>query len=109
MLFSVLAVIQECSANLCSSQRRGESLQLTASWQIFVAHSFMAMFADLWHDSADEIPCMPKLAVAVLFKDAGVSQSNPDFVTKLVSSLDKKLNPIPKVRCKRGVERSGKS
>lgn len=67
----------------------------------------MAMLTDLC--SADEIPCIPKLAVAVLFKDSGVSQSNPDFVTKLVSSLDKNLNPTPKVRCKRGVERSGKS
>ncbi len=44
----------------------------------------------------DVIPCIPKMAIAVLFKDGGVSATNPAWVEKLAGTLSN-LDDTPKV------------
>jgi hypothetical protein len=46
---------------------------------------------------ADEIPCIPRMAISVLFKDGGVSASNPGFIEKLAGTLSN-LDDQPKVK-----------
>eukprot|EP00960_Hanusia_phi_P045896 757481-Hanusia_phi.AAC.3 len=45
---------------------------------------FMHCLAD---EISDHIPCTPKLAMAILFKDGGDSVVNPDWIVKLLGTL----------------------
>eukprot|EP00282_Hemiselmis_andersenii_P038528 CAMPEP_0169444384 /NCGR_PEP_ID=MMETSP1042-20121227/9869_1 /TAXON_ID=464988 /ORGANISM="Hemiselmis andersenii, Strain CCMP1180" /LENGTH=673 /DNA_ID=CAMNT_0009555693 /DNA_START=12 /DNA_END=2031 /DNA_ORIENTATION=- len=49
-----------------------------------VEMQFMQCDADV---SYHEIPCIPKMAIAVLFKDGGANQKDPDFIVKLMKTM----------------------
>eukprot|EP00283_Hemiselmis_rufescens_P004278 CAMPEP_0173428998 /NCGR_PEP_ID=MMETSP1357-20121228/7826_1 /TAXON_ID=77926 /ORGANISM="Hemiselmis rufescens, Strain PCC563" /LENGTH=483 /DNA_ID=CAMNT_0014393109 /DNA_START=26 /DNA_END=1473 /DNA_ORIENTATION=- len=49
-----------------------------------VEMQFMQCDADV---SYHEIPCIPKMAIAVLFKDGGANQKDPDFIVKLMKTI----------------------
>ncbi len=46
---------------------------------------------------ADEIPCIPRMGISVLFKDGGVSVPDPAFIEKLAGTLSN-LDDQPKVK-----------